>query len=867
MSIKTTLIKPTYESKKDDIINEFYIPLLTQANYYKRVSAYFSSEILKFYARGIEAIGLNNGKIQFLFSHQLEENDFSLMQKGIKEKFLVKSISEKVKNIDDTEEISNLAYLLSIGLVEIKIAFSNPGIFHDKFGFIGDDYDEVYFRGSTNETVAALKNNAESFETSLSWIKENGELSKIKKANIKFNEMWSNNYPGIEVVNLPDVIKEKILKFNKKKLIFNPTRIFINQLVLDINDKKKVFLLNNLEDTNQLDARSPIFKSLISPYIESVNNNLYYLRNIGYIKIQKFIDELNKYAKLKSIKVNISSKLLKFLESKNLFISKRKSIGIEIKEQGEILQTDFKKFKEIVSNEISRPLNEHQLWNSYHLVKMIKAANFSVPGTGKTAICYGAFAYLSSNFISKVDKIIVIGPISSFLSWKDEFNLVFAKKKKLFVLDTKSKDLSSSMEKKRMELRFHHKNYNLILINYDSVKALKDILHEIIDERTLLIFDEVHKVKNPEGKRAQYALEISKNANHLIILTGTPIPNTYVDIYNLLKIMYPDEYDSFFGYSISYLKQATNYEYIQKKINEDIYPFFCRITKRDLKIPPPNIDELVISKMNEKENELFQLIHRKFNGDIFSLFLRLSQASNNPKLLLKEFNKDDDIYSDFEDQDDTNDGLIDYWNPRAVSKKPKFTSQEKSFILSFNMTSKFLKGIDLVTKLVKDGKKVVVWGIFVGTLIEINRLLDKSGIRAILITGSTNIEDREAFINEFKNGSYQVLITNPHTLGESVSLHKYCHDAVYFEFSFNLVHMLQSKDRIHRFGLSSEEYTQYHYLFLENDNVAFNSIDKRTFIRLKEKEDRMLNSIEQKVLFIKNGTYEDDILFILNQRN
>ena len=103
MSIKTILIKTTYESKKDDIINEFYIPLLTQASYYKRVSAYFSSEILKFYARGIEAIGLNNGKIQFIFSHQLEENDFELMKKGIKDKVLVKSLSEKVKNINDTE--------------------------------------------------------------------------------------------------------------------------------------------------------------------------------------------------------------------------------------------------------------------------------------------------------------------------------------------------------------------------------------------------------------------------------------------------------------------------------------------------------------------------------------------------------------------------------------------------------------------------------------------------------------------------------------------------------------------------------------------------------------------------------------------
>ena len=63
-----------------------------------------------------------------------------------------------------------------------------------------------------------------------------------------------------------------------------------------------------------------------------------------------------------------------------------------------------------------------------------------------------------------------------------------------------------------------------------------------------------------------------------------------------------------------------------------------------------------------------------------------------------------------------------------------------------------------------------------------------------------------------KNKEIQVLITNPHTMAESVSLHKQCHDAVYFEYSFNLTHMLQSRDRINRLGLPEQQYTQYHYL-------------------------------------------------------
>ncbi|WP_221857262.1 hypothetical protein, partial [Staphylococcus epidermidis] len=48
-------------------------------------------------------------------------------------------------------------------------------------------------------------------------------------------------------------------------------------------------------------------------------------------------------------------------------------------------------------------------------------------------------------------------------------------------------------------------------------------------------------------------------------------------------------------------------------------------------------------------------------------------------------------------------------------------------------------------------------------------------------------------------------------LAESVSLYKTCHDAIYYEYSYNLVHLLQIKDRINRLGLKPDDYTQYYY--------------------------------------------------------
>ena len=118
-------------------------------------------------------------------------------------------------------------------------------------------------------------------------------------------------------------------------------------------------------------------------------------------------------------------------------------------------------------------------------------------------------------------------------------------------------------------------------------------------------------------------------------------------------------------------------------------------------------------------------------------------------------------------------------------------------------------------------------------------------------------------MTDFRSGQIQVLLTNPHTLAESVSLHSVCHDAVYFEYSYNLVHLLQSKDRIHRLGLPEGQYTQYYYLETgyQTDDGPW-SMDQAIYDRLKEKEQIMLDAIDNHVLETMPTSEEDlEIIF------
>lgn len=861
-------LKPFYNTYVDDVLNDFYEMVLKEAVVYNRVSAYFSSKSLAAYSKGISNIVNKCGKINFIISESISEEDFVEIVEGYKnrekiEKKLLSALDERI-NINDEMYLSNLSYLIAHNILDIKIAFVKKGIFHDKFGLLYDEERNcIYFRGSNNETESAINENYESFEVSCSWNDNEFESQKIYNSENIFNRLWNNEVIGVETIEIPEVVKRKILSFNKGRVYSEKEIESYNCIYLDITNDEKMTIENNLLE-NIFTNRDTYFQIYLNRYIYIDSNLSIKFKNVNnYIDMKKVISRLSEYCLRKNIPLVISKKLKIYLNNKDMQIEERKKIGIDIKNKEEYLKSSFEEFENILNVEMERKLREPQLWDAFHMVKMWKSANFSVPGAGKTSIVYGAFAFLNSKSINKVDKILMIGPKNSFYAWIDEFKMNFGNKKILNILNMQNSKYTNSKDKIR-DLRYFSSDKNLILVNYESLPSLGEALKEIINERTFLVFDEIHKIKGIDAVRASVALSLAPMVKYKVALTGTPIPNGYQDIYNILKILYPDEYDFMFNFKVDKLKNAN--EIYAKEINEKIYPFYCRTTKGELGIPLPNEDILITESMTKEERILFQFLYKKYKKSILALYVRLMQASSNPKLLLKKIEIEDyyNIFIDTEkenreysDDELENDFIIEEINELEMV----------NIINKIDFSSKFKKGIKKINELTAENKKVLVWGIFVDTLDIISKILNDNGIRNSVIDGRVSYDDRERIINEFKNGNIQVLIANPNTLAESVSLHQVCHDAIYFEYSFNLTHMLQSKDRINRLGLDSEQYTQYYYLILDNvESDRYNSIDKKIYYRLKEKERIMLDAIEGTELKRIDFNDEDDLKLILEKQ-
>ena len=432
MNLSNCNFKINYNSYDDDVIKDFYIKALECALNYDRVSAFFDSKILAKYSIALEKIYNNNGKIRFIFSQELTEYDYNQMIKGYTsrpEEILLENFQRPELTEEDKIRLSNIAYLIENGVVDIKIAFTKSGILHDKYGLIYDDINYVFFRGSNNETVAAIESNHERFEVSCSWNDEILENEKIEEAKSSFNNMWNDRAYGMKVISIPNVVKREIMKYYDGKIKVEYDINYFNAVIADL-DNNNFIVRNNLESKYDFE-KDYDYKMYIKKHVDKIEDGIIYFNEEvnNYITIQKIVEKFNTSADYNNYKFIVSSKLRSFIKNKNFEIDKRREVGIVIKKKDSSVIPFFIKFKAKVDDEMSRSLRDKQMWDSFFITKMMKSANYSVPGAGKTSIVYGAFAYLNSKEINEVDKIIVIGPKNSFKSWKDEFYECFKEKK------------------------------------------------------------------------------------------------------------------------------------------------------------------------------------------------------------------------------------------------------------------------------------------------------------------------------------------------------------------------------------------------------------------------------------------------------
>lgn len=223
MSFKDLDLLPSYKSSKNNLIKDFYNPVLSEAVKYDRVTGYFSSNSLALAAKGLKNFIHNDGKMRLLCGTQLSEDDLNTIVNAsdiaemISDDFL-----EDIDSIYDDIELNHIKLLawmvdndyleIKIGIVKNELGYTG-GILHEKTGILEDkEHNTLLFSGSNNETARGWSSggygNIEKFKVFLSGIDD----KHMEEDILTFEDDWNNKNEFLEVMDVPKAAKEGLVK-------------------------------------------------------------------------------------------------------------------------------------------------------------------------------------------------------------------------------------------------------------------------------------------------------------------------------------------------------------------------------------------------------------------------------------------------------------------------------------------------------------------------------------------------------------------------------------------------------------------------------------------------------------------------------
>lgn len=547
-----------------------------------------------------------------------------------------------------------------------------------------------------------------------------------------------------------------------------------------------------------------------------------YSTTIG-TRTAKTIDELCAYLGERGIDVQIDNHLQGLVDlhrNANQALAQARERGNEVREG---------RFTPATLPGFTRTLKAYQIPAVAHMVAVQHAANFSVPGSGKTTMVLAAYAELRSQGIC--DKLLVVGPRACFAPWEDEFA-------KCFDRPAISVRLTGTpLERFSAYAQIRSSSVDLTLVSYQMVgNDSDDILALLKAGKYMMVLDEAHYIKRfTGGVWAQKLVQLAPFATKRVILTGTPMPNGLEDLWSQMSFLWPSP--PVLGTREAYVDRLSFGEDMAGElIRDELRPLYWRVRKSDVQLPPPTFHILDVP-MKQHQEKIYAALAQRTLADIHHVpaerdklrqwrrarMVRLLQAATNPSLLA-EFSEEFQVPA----LDASGMGIVELVEHYSKVEIPH----------------KLEAVVKLVDDLIAKGQKVIVWTVFVHNIKVLAKVLERHSPRVIYGAVPKDADsdaefNREKMIEQFKTSTeFPLLIANPAACAESISLHKICRHAIYMDRTFNAAQYIQSLDRIHRLGLELDEHVHY-YLFR-----SLHTVDLVVHDRLETKHKKLLTLLE-----------------------
>lgn len=450
---------------------------------------------------------------------------------------------------------------------------------------------------------------------------------------------------------------------------------------------------------------------------------------------------------------------------------------------------------------------------------------FHEAGTGKS----GTATYILRHLYQRVGhlrKTLIFSPIVTLVNWKNEIHK-FSRVKNEDVIVLNKKTGAAKLNQLIRATRDQDGYLSLakiIICNYEVVQSAK-LYKALLDwQPEILVCDESHRVKSPQGVRSKLVCQLADRAKHRYILTGTPILKNSQDIFFQYRIMDGGATfgESFYAFRNKYFVDKNAWmagrpgyfpdwqerQELRGEISRKMYFFddgrrkAHRVLKKDCLDLPPLVRVKIPFELSPNQRRMYDQMKEEF-----LTYVEEVQKSGQPIAVVANM---------------------------AMTKALRLQQIACGFVKAEDDLEHPIKDnprLEVLADLLEDkaqSSKVIVWACFKQNYEDIRNVCRKLKLPFAELHGG--ITDKDAEMKRFREDpECRVIIANQKSGGIGVNLIE-SDISIFYSRGFSLEDDLQAEARNYRGG------SNMHQKITRYDIIAQNSIDELIAEALETKQ-------------------------------
>lgn len=354
---------------------------------------------------------------------------------------------------------------------------------------------------------------------------------------------------------------------------------------------------------------------------------------------------------------------------------------------------------------------------------------------------------------------------------------------------------------------------DIVVTNYDSLRAKETLQALMAWDADIVICDEAQRIKNQAAKQSKYAWMLGDQAEYKLLLTGTPVCNSPLDLWSQYRFLDPSVFGrSWWAFRAYYAimggfdnKETLGVRHLGE-LARRAHSIASRVRKEEALELPEYVTETYYCELETNTRKLYDQLR-----DTGSVELR-GEARINAPAVIARMQKLSQLTGGWYNAEG---------NPIRVSYAKQTVCED---IIMDILDSDPTRKVVLFCHYVAEIKELSE---------EIRRLWERhtNGAGADVVRsmwGETPKEERGKIVEEFQSApKVRVFVAQTHTAGLGITLHA-ADTVIFYSPDFSYADYAQARDRIHRIG-QTRPCTCIHL-------CARNTIDELAFAALEAKK-------------------------------